>query len=156
MKLYPLLCMPWVQQYILPWEVALEVSNSTGACSLIFLWSLKMLSYHGDNKLKKRRKNWGLGGRPMCLLALPVLVLWNWRLWKKRGPASLTTIFWFWKIPKKWAFWDHTVWCVVLYHPYRTPSFISSSSLQPPNNERCLKPEACSLLLLSRQDFHKR
>jgi hypothetical protein len=37
--------------------------------------TLKTLSYHGDNKLKKRRKNWGLGGRPMCLLGLPVLVL---------------------------------------------------------------------------------
>ncbi len=40
MKLYPLLCMPWEQQCILPWEVAPEVSHSTGTYSKIFLWLL--------------------------------------------------------------------------------------------------------------------
>jgi hypothetical protein len=46
------------------------------------------------------------------------------------------------------------VWyCTVLY---RMPPFISSSSLQPPNNKRYSKPEACCLSSLSRQDFDKK
>ncbi len=147
----------WLNNQFIPSPDLLSAIYDVSRVGLgILLTTLKTLSFHSDNKLKKQRKNCGLGGCPMCLLALPVLVLWNWRLQKKRGPVSLTMIFWFWKIPKKWAFWDCTVRCTVLYCPYRTPSFILSSSLQPPNNKRCLKPEACSLSLLSRQDFDKR
>ncbi len=59
MKLYPLLCMPWKQQYILPWEGAWEVSHSTGTCSLILLWLLigtKMSTYNRWKSHKRKSK----------------------------------------------------------------------------------------------------
>ncbi len=52
MKLYPLLCIPCNQQYILPWEVAREVSHLAGTCLLIFLWLL-----NGTQSLKDENSN---------------------------------------------------------------------------------------------------
>ncbi len=55
MKLYPLLCIPWEQQYILPWEVAPEVSHSTGTCSSIFFRLLIGTKTSTFNKWKSHK-----------------------------------------------------------------------------------------------------
>ncbi len=54
--LYPSLCMPWEQQYILPWEVAPEVSHSTGVCSLIDIWLLIGTNTSTFNKWKSHKR----------------------------------------------------------------------------------------------------
>jgi hypothetical protein len=106
---------------------------------------------HDEDELKQR-KNMSFGGCPVrlphSLSVGPVKLAGP----TNRSPGSCETRFLSSEKFKKWDSWDRTGtvrYCTVPY------PFHLTSSLQPPNNERCSKPEACCLSSLSRQDFDK-
>jgi hypothetical protein len=72
---------------------------------------------------------------------------------KNCSPGSRETQFLSSEIFEKWDSWDRTGMVRYCTVPY---PFHLTSSLQPPNNKRCSKPEASRLSSLSRQDFDKK